>query len=87
MAFLIFAGIFLYSNLKGLTLFRDHMLLKYLTVIVTAAVLYETVQFGLPYRAFNPWDMASNLAGAVIGLLIIVISAKTSKDDTDRPVT
>jgi len=46
-------------------------------IVIPAAILFELIQYLLPYRAFNPWDLVSNLFGAILGLGLIVLVSKT----------
>ncbi len=73
LTFLCFAGIYALKGLRGETIFRDRELPKIISIIIASAILFEAVQFFLPYRAWNPRDLVSNLIGAGLGVLIILI--------------
>lgn len=83
-SFAAYAGIFLYAKHKMLTVFRGQELLKFSAVVLSAAGLFESIQLGLPYRTFNPWDLVSNLAGAFIGIVIIVYYMRHQQAKLDR---
>ena len=73
LTFLCFAGIYVLKGLRGETIFRDRELPKIISIIIASAILFEAVQFFLPYRAWNPRDLVSNLTGAGLATLIILI--------------
>lgn len=73
LTFLCFAGIYALKWLRGEIIFKNHELKKIISIIVVSSILFEAVQFFLPYRAFNPMDMLSNLIGAGLATLIILI--------------
>ncbi len=52
-------------------IFSKKPVLKYLLIIGSSAFLFECIQYFLPYRAFNPMDLISNLSGAIIGTIIL----------------
>jgi len=70
-SFLIFIPLcFIYIK-RGGPIFSKKPVLKYLLIIGGAAVIFEFIQYFLPYRTFNPMDLISNLTGAIIGTIII----------------
>lgn len=73
LTFLVFSGIYMLARLNGQHVFYTGSVLKYVAIVITAAVLFELIQVLLPYRAFNPWDLVSNLLGAVLGLGLILL--------------
>ena len=53
------------------------------TVIVVSlliTVLFEGLQLIIPYRSFNINDMTANGAGAIIGLLLVLVFRKSLED-------
>lgn len=56
---------------KGITLFRREPLLKFILLIVLLAIITEVVQLWIPDRAFNVFDMISNVAGLIAGMGVI----------------
>jgi VanZ family protein len=56
---------------KGLALFLNNALLKFIIVILLLATATEVVQLWVPARTFNPVDWLSNVAGIVLGLVAI----------------
>ena len=73
-AFLVFAGIFCWAQYIHQPVFKDRPLLKYALLVISAAILFEGLQYFIPCRKFNPIDMILNLAGALMGCLIVFIS-------------
>lgn len=72
LTFLAFSGIFLLARLNGQLVFVTRPVLKYVVVVIPAAILFELIQYLLPYRSFNPLDLIYNLAGTVLGLGLIL---------------
>ena len=56
---------------KGLALFVNNALLKFITVILLLATVTEVVQLWVPYRTFNPLDWLSNVTGIVLGMGVV----------------
>lgn len=73
LTFLCFAGIYALKRTPGEMIFKSHELPKIISIIIVSAILFETVQFFLPYRAWNLRDLVSNLIGAGLAVLIILI--------------
>jgi glycopeptide antibiotics resistance protein len=57
----------------GLTLFKDNSFKKFLILIMGLAIVTETIQLAVPYRAFNFFDLVANVVGIGLGLGIIYI--------------
>ena len=70
---------FLFGRLKGITLFEKNSLGKFVKLIVLLAIITEVVQLWIPQRAFNIFDLLSNLAGLIIGLLVIRMMERNFK--------
>lgn len=79
LTFLTFFGIFLLARLNGQLVFVTRPVLKYVAVVIPAAILFELIQYQLPYRSFNPLDLIFNLAGAVLGLGLILFLPKSKE--------
>ena len=60
----------------GVTLFKNDSFKKFLVVILVLAVVTEVVQLAVPYRAFNFFDMAANLVGVGVGILVMGVFGK-----------
>jgi hypothetical protein len=73
-AFKGFAWIYLFNKVRYKSSFESKEIYFYSFVILGASIIFELIQLGIPYRSFNPWDMLSNLVGAIIGIGITVIS-------------
>jgi len=67
---------YLFGNLKGIILFENNSLLKFVLVIMLLATVTEVVQLWVPERAFNPIDWISNVAGIFMGMMVIIASGK-----------
>jgi VanZ family protein len=63
---------FLAGQQKGLALFRNHQLRKFIVATVTLATFTEVVQLWVPYRTFNVMDWVANVSGIVLGVVIIL---------------
>ena len=62
---------YLFGILNGFTLFEKNSLLKFVLFILLLAIVTEVVQLWVPERAFNFFDLISNVAGLGLGLFII----------------
>jgi len=60
----------------GLTLFKKNSYRKYLILILMLATVTEAIQLAVPYRAFNLFDLAANLVGIGMGLVIFSLVVK-----------
>jgi VanZ family protein len=68
----VFAGfyiIYIITNFFGLKS-QKFSILKLTVLAISLAIITETIQYFLPARSFNPYDMFFNLLGVVIGILI-----------------
>jgi len=70
-SFLIFIPLYFIDEKRDYPLFSKKPVLKYLLIVGGSAVLFECIQYILPYRTFNPMDLISNLTSAIIGTIII----------------
>lgn len=61
-------------------IFKRREVLLLLSIISLAAVGFEGIQYFLPYRAWNPLDLISNLTGVAISFLIIALTTHWTKD-------
>ena len=59
---------FLVGNHFGLTLFKDNSIKWFLLVVLFLATFTEVVQLFVPSRAFNVFDMLSNVVGVGVGM-------------------
>ena len=62
---------YLFGIHKGFTLFEKNSLLKFVLFILLLATVTEVVQLWVPGRAFNVYDLISNIAGLGVGMFII----------------
>ena len=70
-SFLIFIPLYFIEVRRGGPIFSKKPVLKYILIVGSSAILFECIQYFLPYRTFNPMDLISNLTGAIIGTIII----------------
>ena len=70
-SFLIFIPLYFIDIKQDSPIFSKKSVLKYLLIVGSSAILFECIQYFLPYRTFNPMDLISNLTGAIIGTIII----------------
>ena len=70
-SFLIFIPLCFIEVRRGGPIFSKKPILKYILIVGSSAILFECIQYFLPYRTFNPMDLISNLTGAIIGTIII----------------
>ena len=73
---LAFAGVYIWGRFRGQSIFPSNELLKFGTITIVAVIGLELIQILIPYRAYNPWDLISNLAGAVIALGLAMLAGK-----------
>jgi len=62
---------FLLGQYKALTLFKTNSLIKFTLLVLLLGVVTELVQLWVPERTFNVFDLISNVAGVVIGVVLI----------------
>ena len=62
---------YLFGMRKGFTLFKKNSLLIFILLILFLAIFTEMIQLWVPERAFNLFDLASNVIGVTIGLGVI----------------
>ena len=70
-SFLIFIPLYFIEVRRGGPIFSKKPVLKYIFIVGSSAILFESIQYFLPYRTFNPMDLISNLTGTIIGTIII----------------
>jgi VanZ family protein len=70
-SFLIFIPLYFIEVRRGGPIFSKKPVLKYILIVGSSAILFESIQYFLPYRTFNPMDLISNLTGTIIGTIII----------------
>jgi len=80
-SFLIFIPLYFIEIKLNCPIFSKKPVLKYLLIVVSSAILFECIQFFLPYRTFNPMDLISNLTGAIIGTIIISFSPHSLRNN------
>ncbi len=79
-SFLIFIPLYFIDEKRDYPIFSKKPVLKYLLIVGRTAILFECIQYFLPYRTFNPMDLISNLTGAIVGTIIIVFFISSFKN-------
>jgi VanZ family protein len=67
---------YFFGMMRGITLFKNHSLLKFVLLILLLAMVTEVVQLWVPERAFNVFDLISNLAGVSGGLVVNIMAQR-----------
>jgi VanZ family protein len=67
---------YLFGHLKGFPLFEKNSQRKFVLLILILAIVTEVVQFWVPERAFNVFDLVFNFAGVVIGVILNMMVLK-----------
>jgi len=62
---------YLAGRWKDVSLFNNKPLIKFFFPVLLLAIVTEVVQLWVPERAFNMFDLVSNVAGVVTGVVII----------------
>ncbi len=84
-SFLIFIPSYFIEVRRGGPIFSKKPVLKYILIVGSSAILFECIQYFLPYRTFNPMDLVSNLIGAIIGIIIISFFISSLKNKQATP--
>lgn len=64
---------YLFGLMKGFILFEKSPLIKFFLLVMLLGTLTEVVQLWVPERAFNVFDLVSNVTGILIGTGVIKI--------------
>jgi VanZ family protein len=67
---------YFFGMMRGIFLFKNHSLLKFVLLILLLATVTEVAQLWVPERAFNVFDLISNLAGVGGGSVVIIIAQR-----------
>ena len=70
-----FAWIWVLGKIHRIKWFKEHEALKYSLIVLYAGAGLELLQLLVPWRSYNPVDMAYNFIGAGLVLLCVVLSA------------
>jgi len=62
---------YLFGLMKGFILFEKSPLIKFFLLVMLLGTLTEVVQLWVPERAFNVFDLVSNVAGVTFGVCTI----------------
>lgn len=75
---------YLAGSENGYILFKESSLIKFTLLVLILAVVTESVQLWVPERAFNVFDMLSNVAGAGLGVGAIRMAQRRSGEEAQR---
>jgi VanZ family protein len=70
-AYFLICMYYLAGRWKDVSLFNNKPLIKFFFPVLLLAIVTEVVQLWVPERAFNMFDLVSNVAGVVTGVVII----------------
>jgi VanZ family protein len=73
---------YLFGLKQGFKLFEKNSLRKFILLLLLLGVITEFVQLWVPERSFNVFDLVSNVAGVVMGVIVIKM-VQRHKDITD----
>jgi VanZ family protein len=62
---------YLFGIRNGFSLFEKNSFLKFLILVLFLGSGTEVIQLWVPERAFNVFDLVSNVAGVAIGVVVI----------------
>jgi VanZ family protein len=62
---------YLFGILNGFTLFEKNSFLRFLLLVLFLGIVTELVQLWVPERAFNVFDLVSNMAGVMVGVGVV----------------
>jgi len=71
-AYFLICMYYLAGQKKGLFLFTANPLTKFVLLVLFLAIAAELVQLWVPERAFNVFDLVSNVGGVIAGMGIVV---------------
>lgn len=77
---LALAWVFILGQVASRPVFRDQSLQRFSLIVISAALGFELIQFVLPYRRFNPIDLGFNLSGAILGIIVVIVSSRLAKE-------
>ena len=63
---------------RGFTLFKKNSFLKFLLLVLFLGIVTEFVQLWVPERAFNVFDLISNVTGVVVGTGVVLMVQRRS---------
>jgi VanZ family protein len=76
LAYFMISMYFMAGLWKGLLLFKNHQLWKFVVATVALGIFTEFIQLWVPSRAFNVFDIVSNVSGIGIGVIVIMVVMK-----------
>ncbi|MBW6492826.1 MAG: VanZ family protein [Lentimicrobium sp.] len=76
LAYFLICMYYLFGQMKGWSLFRQNSHLKFVVVVLVLAIVTELVQLWVPARAFNVFDLVSNVAGVNIGTGVVLMAQR-----------
>jgi VanZ family protein len=67
---------YFFGMMRGISLFKNHSLPKFVLLILLLATVTEVAQLCVPERAFNVFDLISNLVGVAGGSVVIIMAQR-----------
>ncbi|MBN1598353.1 MAG: VanZ family protein [Bacteroidales bacterium] len=74
---------YLFGIRNRIDLFEKNSFLKFILLILLLGIITEVVQIWVPERAFNVFDLISNVAGVGLGVFVIKMAQRHSKRSED----
>lgn len=76
---LVFAWIWIWGRIRNVRWFSSGEVIKYSLITVLASIGLELIQIFVPWRTFNPIDLAYNLVGSLLGIVFVCISRRLAQ--------
>jgi len=84
MVYFLICMYFLAGQQKGYPLFSENSLTKFTLVVFLLAIVTEWVQLFVPDRAFNVFDLISNVTGVFLGMGILMLAQRRKDKEAQR---
>ncbi|NMC60023.1 MAG: VanZ family protein [Candidatus Methanofastidiosa archaeon] len=78
---------YLFGINKGKTLFERNSFSKFLLLALLLVTVTEVIQLWVPERAFNVFDLISNIAGVGLGFVVIKMVQRGKRANLLRPTS
>ena len=71
---------YLFGLRMDFKLFKKYSFIRFFLLILFLGTFTEAVQLWVPDRAFNIFDLISNMVGLIIGIMIILLAQRKPKE-------